>query len=145
MSKLIVVLGSGKYESIRRAKTAAEFYLKNNGCQITCSGSYPHRLPFEKMHQTEAEYAAEEIRNHNIPVSVDSLARNTWESLVNLKKSVDSNVGEIYFVTNSWHSIRTREYAEKLFPQRKIAVLAPKPKNLRDLLSDLFYILLGGI
>ena len=144
MSKLLIILGSGKYESIRRAKKAAEFLLKNQDYKVICSGSYPHRLPFEKMHQTEAEYAADELKKYGIPAIIDRKARNTWENLLNAKQN-SNNESEICLVTNRPQSARAIKYAEKIFPNNNISILIPAPKNFKDLLFDLSYLLLGGL
>lgn len=139
----IVILGSGKYESQRRARTAISVLRKYGvpGCRVFACGEYPHRNTFERIEKKEAEYIAEVFEGTGINVEKECKSKNTYENLRNVSADI-SEVSNIAIITSRAHTFRANRLARKLWGNKNIKCFAAETKNFKDVLSDFAYMLI---
>jgi uncharacterized SAM-binding protein YcdF (DUF218 family) len=143
----ILVLGSGKYESRRKARAAAEIFRERGSkeCIVVACGGMPGKYTFEKMFKEEAEYIEDILLQEAVPrdrIRKDKTSRTTYRNLVNASEFI-RNLRSIGIVTSNAHTPRARVLAEKvlvpLCPGRKIYSFRAKPKGIYGLFQEMIY------
>lgn len=138
---LLIVLGAGKRESMRRASYAAE--LGNdwsnrfhwNG-QFLVTGDCSDKINIEKMKRSEAEYMSLVLNLKGISserIHLDTIAKNTWENFYLNRTLIEAmNPKCLGVVTGKVHSKRAMNYAEKIYGGKEIISYPVPVKDIWD-------------
>lgn len=120
--------GSLSTSQIKRCQAAMEAWKQGRFSTLVISGSAV------KNQYVEAEEMAEYIRQHeDIPILLETEARNTWENFVNSSAIIKDN--PVVIITSSLHARRSAAIAKQFF--RDVDVFTYPDRKLKHILREI--------
>lgn len=135
----VMVLGAGVFESMRRAKYAADI-INNSEIPVILSGGVPKSIYLiQNSHgKSEADIMEEIFRTNGNKIYKEIKSQNTLENFVNSKKLIDKlNFKNIALIDGLVHIKRSLKIAKEVLPEYNFTGF-PIPLSYNNLFVNLF-------